>query len=135
MQGERRSADSSSNSANAANKRKSKRLAVERESRIVAEDRAIEMGKQIASMTTESEHSMMDALNSHVLKRRLKKVRVNAANGKPGGGMVYPQWVMTAICELLTCGASPSAIGEILKVMYRTLYNKVPEDIPCINYI
>ena len=73
--------------------------------------------------------------NKKLQKRQLKKVRANAGNGKPGGGMVYPQWVMTTICELLTCGATPSAIGKILKATYRVFYDEVPEDIPSINYI
>jgi hypothetical protein len=68
-------------------------------------------------------------------KQQLKKVHANANNGKPGGGMVYPQWVMATICELLTCGASPSAIGKILKAMYVVFYDEVPNDIPSINYI
>lgn len=132
---DKRSAVAVSAAAKSVNKRRLGLLAAERELRVAAEDRAIEMGKQIAAMTRESEASMSDALNSHVLQRQLKKVRVNAENGKPGGGMVYPQWVMTAICELLTCGASPSSIGKILKVMYQILYDKEPEDVPCINYI
>ena len=42
---------------------------------------------------------------------------------------------MATICELLTCGCPPSTIGETLKVTYRAYYNKVPDDIPSINYI
>lgn len=98
-------------------------LAAKRELRAPAENCSVERGKQIAGMTRQSEASMSHALTLHVLQRQLKKVHVNAGNSKPKGGMVYPQWVMTAICELHTCGALPSSIGKILKVMYQILYN------------
>ena len=130
---DRRKAVASMEAAKSSKKRRTEQLTVERESRTDAEDRATEMGKKMAAM--ESEIAATDSLITHAKKRKLRKVRVNADNGKRGGGMVYPQWVMTAICELLTCGASPSSIGDILKVMYRILYNTEPTDIPCINYI
>jgi hypothetical protein len=110
-------------------------LATERESRKAAEDEATELGKKLAAMSKDVDASESIPILTHMQKRQLKKVRANAENGKPGGGMVYPQWVMATICELLTCGASPSAIGKILKATYRVFYDEVPNDIPSINFI
>ena len=116
-------------------RRKSSRLATERESRKAAEDEATELGKKLAAMSKDVDASESIPILTHMQKRQLKKVRANAENGKPGGGMVYPQWVMATICELLTCGASPSVIGKILKATYRVFYDEVPNDIPSINFI
>jgi hypothetical protein len=131
----KRKAEAAATTAKSASVRKSSRLAVETESRKKAEDEATELGKKLAAISRDNVSSGNIPILSHMQKRQLKKVRANAGNGKPGGGMVYPQWVMTTICELLTCGAAPSAIGKILKVTYRVFYDEVPEDIPSINYI
>ena len=131
----KRKAEAAATTAKSASVRKSSRLAVETESRKKAEDEATELGKKLAVVSREGDTSATIQILSHKQKRQLKKVRANAGNGKPGGGMVYPQWVMTTICELLACGAAPSAIGKILKATYRVFYDEVPEDIPSINYI
>jgi hypothetical protein len=47
----------------------------------------------------------------------------------------WPLWVVQLICELLVCGTAPSAIGESIQVMYGTLYDKTPEEIPSVNFI
>ena len=131
----KRKAEAAASAAKLASVRKSTRLANETESRKKAEDEATELGKKLAAIARDNGSSGNMPILSHMQKRQLKKVRANADNGKPGGGMVYPQWVMTTICELLTCGAAPSAIGKILKATYRVFYDEVPEDIPSINYI
>ena len=131
----KRKAEAAASAAKLASVRKSTRLANETESRKKAEDEATELGKKLAAIARDNGSSGNMPILSHMQKRQLKKVRANADNGKPGGGMVYPQWVMATICELLTCGAPPSAIGKILKATYRVFYDEVPEDIPSINYI
>ena len=69
-------------------------------------------------------------------KKQMKKEWLDeAAKSKRGGRQSWPVWVVQLICELLVNGTPPSAIPGNIQIMFETLYNEKPADIPSVNFV
>ena len=52
-----------------------------------------------------------------------------------GGSRQWPMWVVLMICELLISGVRPSAVRSAIHTVYKTLYNKSPEELPSVSFV
>ena len=65
-----------------------------------------------------------EIMTEHKIKSevRQKQLQRQAADvGRHGGGRKWPVWVVQTICEMLTNGAPPSSIPDLLRTMVETM--------------
>ena len=70
------------------------------------------------------------------IKKQIKKEWVDEeAKHKHGGRRRWQVWFVQLICELLVCVTAPLAIGLSIKIMYKTLNDKQPEEESSASFI
>ena len=62
-----------------------------------------------------AEHKIKSGVRQKQLQRQAADV------GRHGGGRKWPVWVVQTICEMLTNGAPPSSIPDLLRTMVETM--------------
>ena len=62
----------------------------------------------------------------------MRKVR---ASGQGRGQRTWEYWVVQMICELLVAGVPPSAVPQSITIVYETIYDKTPDELPSLSFV
>jgi hypothetical protein len=111
------------------------KLRKETQARRDTEDELVNVAKALSH--TEEELQIVNALYelSNNTKLHMKKEWDTSLRNVRGGSRQWPTWVVLLICELLVHGTAPTAIPNNIQTLYTTLYGKVPEELPSVNYV
>jgi hypothetical protein len=112
------------------------KLRTETQARRETEDELISTSKDLCRTAKELEITKLLLEAPQETKCCMKK-EWNSKNEHRtrGGSRKWPTWVVLMICELLISGTRPSAVPSTIHTVYKTLYNKSPEELPSVSFV